>query len=275
MTDIMGKTLKKIGKLVALLEDSVTVKYFSIVKKWPCDKKVYLMVGSESSGTTAIANLLFLEIPGFRFLEEGEQQWVWEVYQDVYRKTKKISDYPKLVLFDAIKVPGFATIIPEFKKEFPRSKVIYIVRDPRDYVNSAIKTWKVSSVEELSSVSWVKENWLNIKAIDPIERLALRWQKYITAAMRNKDVFFVRYEDFCVDKVVTIEKIAMNMELPFNKMRVSKLCDKQLCHKSVRAYKPQGPGGWRVGLLNKAHIAKIENICRTEMLHWGYKLSIK
>lgn len=256
------------------LIDEIQAFYINRFRKLPSNKKMYLMVGSESSGTTAIAALLFLDIQKIRFLEEGDNQWVWDAYKKIYKKEHLIRDYPKLCLFDAIKVPGFAAIVPQYLKEFPNTKVIYIVRDPRDYVNSAIKTWKLKNVRELSQISWVRENWLGITNTDPVERLALRWKKYLDIVSELDDIIYVKYEDFCQNKVESIKNLADQTGLTFNRDRVEKLCDKQLCRQSVRAYKPLGPGGWQTGILTEEHIRTIEDICREEMLRWGYELSL-
>lgn len=239
--------------------------------RWPCRDRKLLLVGSESSGSTAIAKLLFLSSPSLRFLEEGYNQWVWNAYRQIYQGRRSIRDYPRLQLFDTIKVPGFATILRQFKESFPNSKIVYIVRDPRDFVNSAIKTWKVGSVAELTDVSWSKENWLGIQETDPVIRLALRWRTYLRCAESVPDVIFVRYEDFCADKPGTIQDLATAMEIPYDLDRVIALQNQQLSHVSVRDYKPAGPGGWRLGILEPQHINKIESACQAEMSRWHYQ----
>jgi hypothetical protein len=268
------KIYNKFKRIAIETADYLLSTYYSFRRIETSKSKKYLMVGSESSGTTAISNLLFSNISGLRFLEEGEQQWAWGVYQNVYQNKAQVKDFSRLHLFDAIKVPGFATIISEFREFFPNTTVIYIVRDPRDFVNSAIKTWKVNNTSELKDIPWVTENWLSISNNDPIERLALRWQTYLTRAQQQKNVIFVKYEDFCKDKVKTIGELAKEVNLPFNEQRVTKLCESQLSHKSVRAYKPTGPGGWRDGKLTDEEIQRIERICSTEMKEWGYRASV-
>ena len=94
--------------------DYVKERYIYLLDKWPSEKQKYLLVGSESSGTTAVSDLLFKEVEHLRYLEEGEQKWVWEAYRSVYGKQKSLKEYPRLQLFDAIKVPGFSVIIDEF-----------------------------------------------------------------------------------------------------------------------------------------------------------------
>jgi len=252
------------------LSDLARLAPIRMFRRWPCPDRKLLLVGSESSGSTAIANLLFLSVPTLRFLEEGQNQWVWSAYQQVHQGKQGITDYPRLQLFDAIKVPGFAMILQQFKENFPDSRIVYIVRDPRDFVNSAIKTWKVDSVADLAAVSWSRENWLAIPDTDPVVRLAKRWRAYLRNAMATPDVVFVRYEDFCADKTGTIERLAATMEIPFARDRVAELQNRQLSHTSVRDYEPVGVGGWRAGKLEPQHIAAIEATCREEMSRWHY-----
>lgn len=265
---------KKISRRLRLwwqeCKDSMNTEIIKLLNQWPSDKEIYLMVGSESSGTTAISSLLFQEISGLRFLDEGRYPWVWDTYQEVYQGNMSIEDYPKLQLFDAIKVPGFAAILPQFRVAFPKTRVIYVIRDPRDYINSAIKTWGVDTVDDLTGISWVKENWLKIQSQDPVERLALRWKRYINTAMAENGIIYVKYEDFCRDKISTIEKLASLLDIPFNKDRIARICETQLCHESVRPYEPLGPGGWKNGILQTKHIETIEKLCGSEMSKWGY-----
>lgn len=187
-------------------------------------------------------------------------------------KKKTIRNYPKLKLFDAIKVPGFAVITSQFREFFPNTEIIYSVRDPRDFINSAINTWKLRNVQGLSTISWCKENWLKIPEKNPIDRLSIRWKKYLNSAMACDEIIFVRYEDFCNNKVGVIKNLASKVGLPFNETRVRELCDTQLSHASVRNYFPKGDGAWKHGKLKQSHIAQIEKICRNEMIKWKYKL---
>lgn len=255
------------------LLDFLKEKWVRLSNNWPSHEKKYLLVGSESSGTTAVSDLLFKEVEGLRYLEEGEQQWVWEAYRSVYQKQVTLRNYPRLQLYDAIKVPGFSLIINEFLKEFPNTNIVYLVRDPRDFASSAIKTWKIRQMTNFNDIPWTDVSWLGVDSIDPIECLAKRWKAYLNAAMQVDGVVFVRYEDFCQDKVGVISELCETLGLPFDEVRVTQLCDIQLSHASVRAYRPSGPGGWKHSILEQEHIQKIENICRKEMLEWGYKLS--
>lgn len=253
--------------------DYLKERWIRLSDKWPSQEKKYLLVGSESSGTTAVSDLLFREVDGLRYLEEGEQQWIWEVYRSVYQKQTTLRSYPRLQLFDAIKVPGFSVIINEFLKEFPNTKVVYLVRDPRDFASSAIKTWKIRQMGDFKDIPWTDVQWLGVDCDDPVERLAKRWKAYLNAAMQVDGVVFVKYEEFCQNKIGVILELCEALGLPFDEARVTQLCDMQLSHASVRAYRPIGPGGWKHSILEQKHIQKIENICREEMLEWGYEMS--
>ena len=253
--------------------DLLREKWIRWINKWPSQDKKYLLVGAESSGTTAISDLLFKEIDGLRYLEEGEQQWVWDAYRSIFQKKGMIQDYPRLQLFDAIKVPGFSVIINEFLEQFPNTTVVYLLRDPRDFASSAIKTWKIGRMEDFHKIPWTKVKWLGIESDDPVACLAQRWKLYLNAAKKIDDIVFVKYEDFCQDKVGVIEDLCDKLQLPFDKSRVMQLCDTQLSHTSVRAYRPTGPGGWRHSILEEKHVRLIEEICKDEMTDLGYRFS--
>ena len=112
------------------LEDRARSRLIATLGRWPCAEPKYLLVGAESSGTTAIADLLFEDVRGLRFLVEGGRQaWVWDVYKRVYQGQAAVRDFPRLQLFDAIKVPGFAMIIRQFREEFPlhRSSTLFAI----------------------------------------------------------------------------------------------------------------------------------------------------
>ena len=161
-------------------------------------------------------------------------------------------------------------IIEPFKAEFPATSVVYVVRDPRDFVSSAIRTWASQGISELSAIPWVAEDWLRLQSEDPLERLCLRWRSYLRSAEQADDVIFIRYEDFYHDKVETIRVLARRLDLPFNEQRVTDRQDLQISR--ARKYAPRGPGSWN-GELSPQQVRHIERSCADEMGRWGYAAS--
>lgn len=237
-------------------------------RAWPCNRVKYLVVGCESSGTTVISHLLFND-GSRRFLLEGAV-WAWDLYMSVYQGKSRVRDYPRLQIYDGIKVPGFAAILDKYIAEFPRARIVYIVRDPRDVVSSAYRSKHVRTRDELRSISWVRETWLGIESNDPVERLALRWRRYLEVSQRVPDVCYVRYEDFCSDKVGTIQRLGAELGVHVDAARVTRLCDIQASHKSVRAYEPRGPDCWRREFVSPADAQLIERVCGDLMMRWNY-----
>lgn len=264
----VSRRLRRHGTQVA---DHLRGAAIRLADRWPCRDHKHLLIGPESSGTTAVANLLYVGQDGLRFLDEGDEHWVWDTYQSVYEGRRRIYDSPRLQLFDTIKVPGFAVILPQFREAFPNTMVACMVRDPRDVIQSAINTWKVERAEDLARIPWSSETWLGLTSTDPVERLASRWRIYMSLAGQDPGVVFLRYEDFCADKVGAIERLARQVGLPFNGERVNRLADQQLSRPATRNYTPRGPGGWRNGILSSDQIACVEKICLQEMGKWGYE----
>lgn len=239
---------------------------------WPCLDKKYLVVGSESSGTTVISHLL-LRHGAKRFLHESANPWVYDLYQSVYQGQRNVRDYPQLQLFDCLKVPGFATVLPEYVKEFPNATVIYTVRDPRDVVASAYRTKKVTTRDEFASVSWVKETWLGIEEKDPVARLAIRWRTYLRKSLLVPGVTYVRYEDFCANKVEIISSLASSLDIEIDEVHLRENCDRQASDSDARAYLPKGPGSWQHEYLSEQDVRIIQDICGAEMQKWNYPLA--
>lgn len=235
---------------------------------WPCTKRQYLVVGCESSGTTIIGHLLFND-GSRKFLLAGAP-WSWKIYMDVYQGLSTIRDYPRLQLYDGLKVPGFAAVLDKYVVEFPYAEIVYVVRDPRDVVASAYRSKNVSSRSELAGISWVSESWLNAPYEDPVARLAYRWRTYLEVAHKVPHVHFIRYEDFCAAKASSIELLANRLSLPFNSDRIRAECDRQASHASVRNYAPHGPGVGRGQWVTPDDERLIVDICGEYMRAWNY-----
>ncbi len=238
---------------------------------WPCLTKKRLVVGCESSGTTIIARCLFGK-GHLRFLVEGEQSWVWQARSKIYQGLASFEDYPHLRLFDTWKVPGFAPVLPQLKLAYPNCPTIYVVRDPRDVIASAFRTFGIQNREDFANVPWVKADWLGIQETDPIARMAMRWRIYLERSTQVDKVKYVRYEDFCEQKVQTIGELAEFLDLNIDPKFVASICDQQASNKNARSYTPQGPNSWQnVSALTCQDIELVKQTCQPYFSQWGYE----
>lgn len=189
----------------------------------------------------------------------------------VYRGEAHLSEYPRLQLFDFVKVPGFAAILEKYKAAFPNSSIVYVVRDPRDVLLSAIRTFRVTSFDDLNEVNWIKQDWLGIPERDPVMRLAMRWLAYLREARKVAGVHFLKYEDFFCDRIEVIRQLADMLDIEFDQENAEKIAVTQASHASVRDYEPLGPlSPAAYPFLPGDAMQRIEGICASEMDEFRY-----
>jgi hypothetical protein len=240
---------------------------------WPCPDRKILVVGCESSGTTVISHLLLRGGTG-RFFFEGVNGWVWNAYESVYQGHRRMRDYPRLQLYDRIKVPGFAAILPQFIEEYPNTQVVYCIRDPRDVLPSAYRTKRITTRQQLANITWVRETWLGIEETDPVARLARRWSIYLERSQQVPNVHYVRYEDFCADKLGTIRRLAKAVGIEIDEQKLAQSKDEQASAPDVRSYTPHQVNSWKNSpFVSQKDIRIIEEICGPQMEQWNYRLS--
>lgn len=188
---------------------------------------IVLIVGCERSGTSAISNLLSI---GSRstLLDDPPESWYY--YPMVYFTGRKLplSFMFKLYKNSIVKIPGFATILPQLKTQYWGSfKIVYVVRDPRNTISS-IK----ERLDQHHNGLYTNVHWLGLKPKDEFESLVQRWKKYVELAIdyskqNKKQVLFLRYEDFILDKIGTLNKIASFCGITFSESLVIDKLDKQ------------------------------------------------
>ena len=239
-------------------------------QRWPCESPKRLVVGCESSGTTIIAKSLFSK-GRLRFLVEGEQSWVWDARSKIYQGQATFRDYPHLRLFDHWKVPGFAPVLPQLREVYPNCRTVYVIRDPRDVIASAFRTFQIKDRAGFAEVPWVKADWLGIEETDPIARMAMRWKIYLERSLEVDQVHYVRYEDFCDHKVATISELAQYLNISVDLKFVGSICNQQASNRRARAYAPQGPNTWqRLEALEPEDMERVKQICEPFFTQWGY-----
>lgn len=183
------------------------------------------VLGNQKSGTTAIAQLLSLATNKtyshdmlYRHRFNSSQ-----VLQPDCTIRAFVEALPLEFYNDIIKEPNFSFLLPSILREFPNSKVLFIVRNPISNVRSIFDRLGISGNYEGSDPCAVKnlheENvWLSaLKAHLPqsddlpcsfVASMSLRWLELAKMAYDyRKYVLIVRYEDFLSDKPGVIKHL--------------------------------------------------------------------
>lgn len=237
--------------------------------------------GNQKSGTSAIAALLG-EATGssytidifcrYQGLEEevlrGRLSLEELIHKSRYYFSKQI-----------IKDPGFTFFYNELCVQFPQSKKVFVLRDPRQNIRSILNRLNLpGDLYDLSSQQWeiLKKEFPGWHLILDGELHSHKGKTYIeTLALRCRDIFRIYhqhqenltpayYEEFYRDKEKYIQEIAFNLDLDV-KQTIRHLKDRQFQPKG----KPSVPLNVFYGFDN---LKRIEDICGEEMLRIGYKL---
>jgi hypothetical protein len=239
------------------------------------------VLGNQKSGTSAIAALLAracglsydIDIGGFRVPE----------YEALYEDRSRL---PELIRSKAtiefskglVKEPNLTFLLPEIRSLHPRSRLVFVVRDPRANIRSTLNRLKIpgdlpainpADYPELSPM-WTAilyNKWVGNPDLDLnyIGRAAERWQIATDLFADAGDaVTPIRYEDFRVDKLAAIHKLADQMNLPVVS-DITKLLDVQF-----------QPAGRRTsdypGFFGPENLAIIEKECARGMSLFDYPL---
>ena len=180
---------------------------------------------------------------------------------------------------EIIKEPGLTFVWDKLAECFPEASYVFVQRDPRDNIRSLLNRLKVpghlpeinpKEYEELNKKNaWrlaLDSTWLGCPSNTYIEALAYRWVVATEAYQRNANkTVLVRYEDFKVDKVGTIQRLVetCGLEARFD---ISDKVDVQ--HQS----KGQSQVKWDE-FFGLANLTRIEEICGPFMTDFGYRLS--
>lgn len=177
---------------------------------------------------------------------------------DNYLKVKK-----KTLIGD--KDPRNIDFIPQLKNFFPSSKVIHIIRDPRDVVLSRTKA------------DWSK-GW-------PLSLHAYMYNTQITRGRKSgrklfhDNYFEVYYEDLIQQPEKELEQICFFLNIPFDKkmlnfgLSAKELVDKSEIHWKKETFGPllsSNKGKWRKAF-NESQIDLIQRVCKSSLKKLPYK----
>lgn len=225
------------------------------------------VIGCERSGTSAVSRLLSVG-SGYSLLDDPPESWY--SYPVIYWQGHGLSLklWWKLRKYHIVKVPGFATILPYLKKRFVGNfTALYCIRDPRDVVASVLERLEQGGYSPL----FTDVTWLGIQVADRVEAISWRWRKYLECALhyrrRGGKVVFIKYEDFCHDRLGALLKCAERLNISFHSSKVRPLLETQFgknWDKTIR-----GAGRWQNDL-DEFDVQKTTGICGDLMRAWDY-----
>jgi LPS sulfotransferase NodH len=159
-----------------------------------------------------------------------------------------------------IKEPNGSIGSPLLMEALPESRMIFLIRDPRDVV--------ASSMDARSEGSWLSERrevqrgtskqarnpnvYVRMRANSYVQQIEKTWQAYRAHGGRK---VLVRYEDLRADTLQTMKRIYSELEMPVEEAELERSVEKHSWEKIPEEEKGEGkfhrkakPGGWREDL---------------------------
>ncbi len=190
-----------------------------------------VVLGHQKSGTTAIAALIaraagieYSNDPLYR-ADWGEGNLVNQLLSNKLKLKTAVKKRPQLFCASIIKDPDLSFIPDQVFEVFTRARVIYVVRDPRQTIRSIADRLRLT-IDDLSN-SDLPQNLPNrhwrlilegrlphVNGHSIAERLAFRWKDALnTCRNLQKNLSFIRYEDFLMNKVAFINNLVYSCGL--------------------------------------------------------------
>lgn len=250
--------------------------YFKIQKKlkgiwYDFDERRIFVMGNQKSGTSVIASLLALRL--------GEQPprdipFFWGDYQrpsnnNKINLEKAITQNVDYFSTKVVKEPCLTPITREIQVLFKNAQFVFIVRHPADNIRSIADRLNLNSPEILHSPpdrKKIPESWWNYLYLDDtnppgkcvLSRLIARWNEAASVAIDNETLgSLLRYEDFCKDKITSIDKVLSI---------IGESANTDITEHLEKQYQPKGKG---IPLHRDTQI-KISEMCSKAIEHFNY-----
>lgn len=245
---------------------------FATVNKTPI-----IVLGNQKSGTSAIAHLL-ADFGGLSKTIDIPVLWdstVTDIIKGHIEFSRIVNHHKFYFSKELIKEPNMTFFARQVIEVFPKSKYIFVVRDPRDNIRSLLNRIKIPGhLKEVDKLllQGVREGYkliLNAKKweIDQNENyigvLSHRWNSAVDNYLLCKDrMILVKYEDFLADKYKCIASLADRLGIQ-QKMDIADRLDIQ--------YQPRGIHNisWEE-FFGPENLACIERVCGDRMREFGY-----
>ena len=160
-----------------------------------------------------------------------------------------------------VKEPDGATGAPLMMEALPESRMVLLVRDPRDVVSSALDATKEGGwMREASSRATQEKSLSERKPDNFVKRRSRAYLRQITNAKRAYDAHdgpkaLVRYEDLRADTLATMRRLCSELAIPVGEERLARVVEKHSWENVPKGEKGEGrfyrkatPGGWREDL---------------------------
>lgn len=236
-----------------------------------------LVLGNHKAGTTAITALLG-RATGLPVTTELRRELTHASYVHLADGTLSMRELVQLNRAEfakpVVKENHLTTFYPQLRAEFPSSRCLWIVRDPRDNIRSILNRLAIPgdrqqlTAGDLRGVPLVwrlvlNGTWLGLAGDNYIEMLATRWNATsLAAAADPAGVTLVRYEDFRADKVGVIRSTAavLGLDAPHD----------FTAHLDTQ-YQPRGDHAvsWEQ-FYGPDNLARIERLCAPVLSRFGY-----
>ncbi len=238
------------------------------------ERRPVIVLGNQKSGTSAVAHLL-AELCGLSKTIDI-QPLMGAAGHAVMKGERRLADvvrrHPECFSTALIKEPMMTFFAGQVLEVFPESRVVFVVRDPRDNIRSLLNRRGLpGDLEELSDE--LRASLGRRVTLDPevwgggdenyVGVLAHRWNRAADAYLEHEGrVELVRYEEFVADKQGSLERLARRLGLE-PRHDVSALLDVD--------FQPRGTRGasWDA-FFGPRNLGRIERICGTRMARLGY-----
>jgi len=233
-----------------------------------------IVLGNQKSGTSAVASLLAdlggrtktIDIPA-----------LWERRgAEVMRGDRALADVvradPRPFARCLVKEPMMTFFLDQVREVFPGSKLVFVVRDPRDNARSLLNRRELPGhLDELTDE--LRAGLGERITVDPavwggagenyVGVLGHRWNLAVENWRRHREACrLVRYEDFLADKLGCLTALARDLGIePIGDVR----------DKLDVQYQPRGNRAVSWPDFFGPNLARLERICGESMAEFGYE----
>lgn len=185
-----------------------------------------LVTGLHRSGTSTTAKLL-AAMTKFSLLDDPQ----WAIFHPQMAKAyRQVDQYQQeLEAYSIVKCPRLGECLDCILQDFPRTQIIYLVRDPRDVYCSIAEAQKSSD----TTVTTMADNQRFGPHAHLWEGVALAFQAYAQKAIQAESHYpdrltFIAYVDLYRYPQQTIERLCQHLNLAIANPSIRSLASQQL-----------------------------------------------